>query len=193
MVEVAVARCRGRGGGLRSSRRFRSLRGWTDYLQWGYDGHSRWGIKDPRLCVLLPLYLRIYPDATVLHIRRNPDDVAASLTKRNKRGVGVSDDFHHWKALTLEYTARVEQFAPAAAEHVTVEYERLCVNPTVVVQDLFEQLDLEFSAATENALRGVHTRSIGSFERYSSSGLRSGRSLWRRVRSLPGQSPNRSQ
>ena len=23
----------------------------SDYLQWGYDGVSPWGIKDPRLCV----------------------------------------------------------------------------------------------------------------------------------------------
>ena len=33
----------------------------ADYLQWGYDGKSPWGIKDPRLCVLIPLYLKLFP------------------------------------------------------------------------------------------------------------------------------------
>ncbi|MCJ7734698.1 MAG: sulfotransferase, partial [Anaerolineales bacterium] len=78
----------------------------ADYLQWGYDGKSHWGIKDPRLCVLLPLYLKFFPEATVIHIRRNPDDVAASLTGKFKTGVGILDDFAHWKMLTEAYTER---------------------------------------------------------------------------------------
>ena len=65
----------------------------ADYVQWGYDGSSKWGIKDPRLCVLLPLYLEIFPGAKIVHIRRNQNDVAASLSRRTKSGVGKLDEY----------------------------------------------------------------------------------------------------
>jgi hypothetical protein len=59
---------------------------WEDYYtECGYNGKSKWGFKDPRLCVVLPLYLKLFPKAQVVHIRRNPNDVAASLGKRKKR------------------------------------------------------------------------------------------------------------
>ena len=76
-----------------------------DYIQWGYDGCGPWGIKDPRLCVLLPLYLEMFPGAKLLLIRRDPDDVAASLAHRHKPGVGVKNEPQHWKSLTLRISS----------------------------------------------------------------------------------------
>lgn len=41
-----------------------------------------WGWKDPRTSVTLPYWLRLFPTAKVLHVRRDPKAVLASLTRR---------------------------------------------------------------------------------------------------------------
>jgi hypothetical protein len=41
-----------------------------------------WGWKDPRSTITLPVWRSIFPKAKVLHIYRNPVDVAASLKNR---------------------------------------------------------------------------------------------------------------
>lgn len=48
-----------------------------------------WGWKEPRTTVLLPLWLRVFPDAKILHIYRNGIDVAASLMVREKARVAA--------------------------------------------------------------------------------------------------------
>lgn len=43
-----------------------------------------WGWKDPRNTITLPLWLDLFPDARVIHIRRHGLDVAMSLVRRNR-------------------------------------------------------------------------------------------------------------
>lgn len=59
-----------------------------------------WGWKDPRTTVTLPLWLDVFPDARVLHIKRHGIDVAASLRTRHARllaDVGPSFERRKWK------------------------------------------------------------------------------------------------
>lgn len=42
-----------------------------------------WGWKDPRNCITLPIWQKIFPNCKVVHIYRNPIDVAISLRKRS--------------------------------------------------------------------------------------------------------------
>ncbi len=44
-----------------------------------------WGWKDPRNTLTLPLWLRVFPQAKVLHVVRNGVDVAQSLVERDRR------------------------------------------------------------------------------------------------------------
>ena len=44
-----------------------------------------WGWKDPRNTFTLDIWVRVFPDAKIIHIYRNPIDVAESLRKRTKR------------------------------------------------------------------------------------------------------------
>jgi hypothetical protein len=122
----------------------------TDLMQWGYDGVSPWGIKDPRLCVLLPLYLDIFPNAKILFIRRDPDDISASLSHREKPGVGVMKDLEHWKKLTLQHFERVEQFGRAHHSFHEVAYEELCARPVEVARTVHDFLELPFTAENES-------------------------------------------
>lgn len=138
----------------------------VDYLQWGYDGVSPWGIKDPRLSILLPLYQKIFPGATVIHIRRNPNDVAASLTGKFKADVGILDDFNHWKALTEAYTKRVLEYKDLCASYYEISYEDFCTQPIKQTKELFNSLSISYTSKTEELLRKVSIDRIGSYHRW---------------------------
>jgi hypothetical protein len=47
------------------------------------DAQGVWALKEPRLCLLLPLLADLAPTAIILHIHRHPASVAASLAARN--------------------------------------------------------------------------------------------------------------
>lgn len=125
-----------------------------DFKVWGYDGVSPWGFKDPRLCVLLPLYLELFPGARVLHIHREPDDVAASLARRPKKAVGVLEDPEHWKQLCLAYTERVrycqEHYDNAYYE---IQYEEFCTNPEPVTAGVFDFIGIPFHSDASQFVR----------------------------------------
>jgi hypothetical protein len=56
-------------------------RGFLDLAPGG--GISAWGWKDPRTSLTLPLWLQLFPDARVLHVRRDPEKVVDSLMRRH--------------------------------------------------------------------------------------------------------------
>jgi hypothetical protein len=61
--------------------RYLGLRRWLttrSLSDWG----RAWGWKDPRNSLLLPLWLEVFPDARVLHVKRHGVDVADSLARR---------------------------------------------------------------------------------------------------------------
>ncbi len=143
----------------------------ADYIRYGYDGKSPWGLKDPRLCIFLPLYLELFPDAKVVHIHRNPDDVAASLTRRPKTGLGIRTDLDFWKQLTAAYHDRCDEYVPKFRNHHRLSYEALCTDREKVVQPLLEFLELPPEKATPEVLRKLSAKRIGSHERYLAAGL----------------------
>jgi hypothetical protein len=53
-----------------------------------------WGWKDPRTTFTLPLWLRLFPDARVVHIFRNGVSVAASLRARERRHLSGAETTH---------------------------------------------------------------------------------------------------
>jgi hypothetical protein len=136
----------------------------ADYLQWGYDGVSQWGFKDPRLCVLLPLYLEIFPKAKVVHILRNPDDVALSLCNTPKGGVVKKHPFSYWKKFIKVHTGRVLKYADKCHAYHRLTYEDFCRKSVETTKLLFDFLDLEFTEHTVESLSKVNTSRIGTYK-----------------------------
>jgi hypothetical protein len=62
---------------------------------WRYRGmwniREPWGWKDPRNTLTLPVWLRLFPDAAVLHVIRNGVDVARSLVRREQRALRIAE------------------------------------------------------------------------------------------------------
>lgn len=50
----------------------------------GSETGGLWGWKDPRNCLTLPFWLRVYPGLRVINIQRHGTDVALSLLRRNR-------------------------------------------------------------------------------------------------------------
>lgn len=54
-----------------------------DYLNFApARGLSTWGWKDPRNSLTLPFWLQAFPEARILHVRRDPEKIADSLLRR---------------------------------------------------------------------------------------------------------------
>lgn len=138
-----------------------------EYQRYGYDGVSPWGIKDPRLCVLLPLYLRLFPEASIVHVRRNLDDVAASLCSKRKKHVGLVDDFTHWRLLGQAHENRASEYGSKWGRYHVVSYEEFCLDSAAVARRLFLFVGLKFTRRAEMFLKKeIYTSSIGSYAQY---------------------------
>jgi hypothetical protein len=134
-----------------------------DYIQWGYDGVGPWGFKDPRSCILLPLYLQIFPNAKLLTIRRNVDDIAASLAHRFKPGVGILSVVAQWRALAVSYLDRVDQYGKSHSNYFEINYEDLCTEPAETLTRVYDYLQLPLNPDTLSyANQIVNTSSIGT-------------------------------
>jgi len=55
---------------------------------------SPWGWKDPRMTFTLPFWLKLFPEAKIIHLYRNGVDVAASLQKRSIKALSVANKSH---------------------------------------------------------------------------------------------------
>jgi hypothetical protein len=66
-----------------------------------------WGWKDPRNTFTLPVWLELFPDAKVLHIRRHGIDIAQSIvTRRNRMCAEAQQRFRRWRPV---YALRFKQ------------------------------------------------------------------------------------
>lgn len=112
-----------------------------------YSGGERplWGIKDPRICLLVPLYRRLLPNARYLVIERETESIAASLHSRfrAKLRLGQLDSGARVTA-TLEGARRlaeVYQEAVRTAEVVPIlqlKYEDCLDDPVGTVERVAE-------------------------------------------------------
>ncbi len=140
-------------------------KGLRKYRDAGYDGVSRWGFKDPRTCIMTPMYLKIFPNAHLVHIVRSADDVATSLAENVKRGVGNIPDREHWKALWREYVGRVREFGPKHKNYYEMAYQDFCFEPVEEIKKLFAWLNVEFTEKTETFLReNIYTHRVNISE-----------------------------
>jgi GT2 family glycosyltransferase len=107
---------------------------------------KRWGLKDPRLCRLLPLWLEILrefgSDPRFVLICRDPREVAASLARRN----GFSEAKSH--LLWLDHCL--------SAERASRDHRRVFVT--------YEQLLSDWRWSIEHVLRGLGLSDVDMME-----------------------------
>lgn len=114
---------------------------WDEFKQKKIDS---WGWKDPRSTITFPIWLRIFPQAKVLHLLRNGIDVAISTHRRSlkqqrnffKRTFPldfepVTLDFHYCFDLWESYVAFVlaNKFLIPGDHYLEIRYEDLLSEP----------------------------------------------------------------
>lgn len=97
------------------------------------DAHRPWFIKEPRLCLLLPLWLRHLEVPLVVNVHRDPVEVAASLHRRS--AMPMQAGLELW-----EYYTRSAAAASRGLPSVTVLHAELMSEPEAVAARLYEAL-----------------------------------------------------
>ena len=98
------------------------------------DAHRPWLLKEPRLCLLLPLWRSILEVPVCVQILRSPVEVAASLLKRN--GIPMEAGLALW-----ERYVKSSLEASTGLPRVVVLHRQLMQEPMVVARQLLEQLN----------------------------------------------------
>lgn len=108
----------------------------------GLEGNRPWIMKDPRLCILLPLWLPLLEAPICVHVVRHPLTTAQSLAKR--------DGFPLHFGITLwEHHAACSLIASSGLPRFSICYEQLMEKPVAVVKTLYENLK-------EHGVQGIH-------------------------------------
>ena len=98
------------------------------------DKHPTWVLKEPRLCLLLPVLRDHITNPVCIHIYRNPLEVARSLQTRN--GFSISAGLALWEA----YNRRALS-ASKNLPRVFVFHEALMLHPVETIDALVKQLN----------------------------------------------------
>ena len=97
------------------------------------DEHGTWVVKEPRLCLLLPLLRDHIDNPVCIHISRNPLEVAQSLQSRN--GFSIAAGLALWEAYN-----RLALSASENLPRLLVSHESLMLRPMETVTEILEQL-----------------------------------------------------
>ncbi len=107
----------------------------------GLDAHRPWMLKDPRLCMLMPLWKPLLEFPVFIHVHRQPLEVAQSLHRRD----GM--DVHHALGLWEIHTLQALQ-ASLNEARLLVSYHDVLQNPLETVNTLYQSLQ-------ENGVQGL--------------------------------------
>jgi len=126
----------------------------------GYQG-GPWAAKDPRFSILLPLYLRIAPGASIVHIVRSHDAVADSLLRSHHNEIPDMKRKEFWVDLRRQYVNRVRDFGPRfEGKYVEVNYEAVCLSPHDTMKGLLYSLDLPVTDGVVRKCGGIYKRRV---------------------------------
>ena len=103
---------------------------------------NAWGWKDPRNTFTLNCWLKLFPDAKVIHIHRNGLDVALSLSIRSKKKTAneyaeTLKDTTAGFVLWEKYVAQAFSFESALGDRmITVQFEKLIASEESEIRKL---------------------------------------------------------
>jgi GT2 family glycosyltransferase len=106
------------------------------------DAHQPWVIKEPRLCLLLPLWRRLLEKPVCVMVHRSPLQVARSLEKRNE--FPLSAGIALWERYAID-SLRSSRDLP----RLLIGIDDLMADPVGTVRDLYTRL-------SELGVTGLH-------------------------------------
>lgn len=117
------------------------------------SGGNLLAIKDPRLCILYPLWHEVMEELGITSVCvlpfRHPTEVARSLQKRN--GFCLERGYQLW--LNHIFTA---ELASRKTPRVFFRFDDLFINPGDIVQSISRNLDVSFPRSFESASMDIY-------------------------------------
>ena len=116
------------------------------------DAHRPWIVKEPRLCLLFPLWKKLLEVPTLIVVHRHPLEIAHSLKTRN--GFSLPFGIALWEKYILSMCQGIAGMNP-----VFVDHHALMTNTLATAAKLFQDL-------TGSGVQGLHLpqdREITSF------------------------------
>ena len=98
------------------------------------DEHGTWVVKEPRLCLVLPVLRDYIKNPVCIHIFRNPLEVAYSLQRRN--GFSIAAGLALWETYNLRALS-----ASGNLPRVSVSHESLMLHPVETLHALVDRLE----------------------------------------------------
>ena len=98
------------------------------------DEYQAWVIKEPRLCLLLPVLRHYVNNLVCIHIYRNPLEVARSLQTRN--GFSISAGLALWEVYNL-HALKASEGLP----RISLSYQSLMLHPLETLNALVKELE----------------------------------------------------
>lgn len=143
------------------------------------ESHSMvWGWKDPRNCLTVDFWHRLYPNARFLYIYRHGMDVAESLVRREKKKgksvyiakcLELKGAFSMWESYNRSALKSLQSVSKSNQLHLG--FEDLARNPDVFLKSVanFCELDIkpsfiaEIAAEFDSSKAYAHKTTEGSF------------------------------
>lgn len=144
----------------------------------------RWALKAPIHLFFLDALLNIYPDACIVHLRRDPTEAIPSFCSLIALSRAMGSNFVDLKnigAFAIKLFEISRKHAASAADTLTaprqfydLEYEALTRNPHAAVQQIYDFFDITPSPGLERSItmwltrnpqhkHGVHRYSLNTF------------------------------
>ena len=134
------------------------------------DAHRPWFIKEPRLCLLFPIWRQALENPFCIHVIRNPLEVAHSLRTRN--GIPIRTGLALWEIYNLHALN-----ASTGLRRVFVSYEDLMRDPSPVIERLH-------SVLVQQGGYGLRVPSADELNQFLDDGLYRHRKTERSLRSV---------
>lgn len=99
----------------------------------GLDANRPWMAKDPRFCLLLPLWLRLLEVPVFIYVYRNPIQIAQSL--RSRDGFSMHFGIALWEKYTLQALKHSTGFP-----RILLSFHDIMADPVKTVKSLYDQL-----------------------------------------------------
>ena len=98
------------------------------------DEYETWVIKEPRLCLLLPVLRQYVRNPVCIYMYRNPLEVARSLQVRN--GFSISSGLALWQVYNF-HALKASEGLP----RIFVSFEALMIHPIETLKEIAEKLE----------------------------------------------------
>ena len=110
------------------------------------DEYETWVIKEPRLCLLLPVLRQYVRNPVCVYMYRNPLEVARSLQVRN--GFSISSGLALWQVYNF-HALKASEGLP----RIFVSFEALMIHPIETLKEIAEKLEELVGSHTVNPER----------------------------------------